>query len=116
MQQMYMYYYGMYGGFNPMMNPQYLGMNPYTSFGGMQNTNKGISQPGGNPTNNPMNGLNQLNPLGQMNPMAQNINLLGGLPSLGPMNPMTSMASMGALHNQKATMMSNQLGKNKFTD
>jgi len=91
MQQMYMYYYGMYGGFNPMLNPQYPGMNnymnPYSNYS-QSNSNKNPPQPG--VPNLPMPPINSMGP---MNPLSMGINPMTGMP--GGYNPMGA-PGMGA--------------------
>lgn len=90
MQQMYMYYYGIYGGFNPMMNPQYPGMNnfmnPYANFSQPPNAAKNPGQPGA--PNMPMLHINSM---GSVNPLSMGINPMGGMPGYPPMGGMMGM-------------------------
>lgn len=72
-QQMYMYYYGMYG-MNPMFNPGF--MNPYGAYGQMPN---GKSATGGSAPMPPMGMPMPMGPMGPMPPL--------GMPPLGPMAP-----------------------------
>jgi hypothetical protein len=74
-QQMYMYYYGMYG-LNPMFNPGF--MNHYGAYGQMP----------GKPTNSPSNSMP---PMGMPMPP---------MPPMGPMGPMPPMP-IGNGFNQK---------------
>ena len=87
---MYMYYYGMYGGFNPMMNPQYAGinnfMNPYANFSQPQNPGKAPGQPGA--PNMPMLSINSM---GSVNPLSMGINPMGGIPGYPPIGGMMGM-------------------------
>ena len=59
-QQMYMYYYGMYG-LNPMFNPGY--MNPYGTYGQMPTK----SAPGPGPMGMPMG---PMGPMSSLSPLA----------------------------------------------
>jgi hypothetical protein len=92
-QQMYMYYYGMYGGFNPIMNPQYSGinnfMNPYSSFSQPSTAGKNLGQPGG--PNMPMLPINSM---GSVNPLSMGINPMGGISGYSPMSGMGGMMGM----------------------
>jgi len=93
MQQMYMYYYGIYGGFNPMMNPQYPGMNnfmnPYANFPQPPNTGKNSGQTG--VPNMPMLPINSM---GSVNPLSMGINPMGGMPGYPPIGGMGAMMGL----------------------
>ena len=94
-QQLYMYYYSMYGYPNPMFNPAaYVN---YPQFGAPQ-PNKTGSNPQNLPNKvNPSSSSNTTNPLNCSMPTMSMIGGMNPMASMNPMNPMNKMKMKTAI-------------------